>query len=280
MNRGPEFSEARENLEKVVIPYVEKSIREKTTLFFEPEHIDLMRDAFADAGVNYELTAGQRMSLLYAEHLRLSVKGEGRESITQVYDLTRPEGDKWVPLGEQYIHAEMFKATKPKDPIQPFEDQGYGTMAALSFDFDKVHKIVRFTQQAALQHGFRAKIGGHDGTEGRGGLRQAIDALRLTFLPKDVEGYDLTLLAMQSRSNTRLEKGILKQTLPLGLYKELIEIWSDKREPTDEEWLKFGSEVHEINDRFLTDNISNPVKKTSSFPPQILPELIRIIATK
>jgi len=274
----PESSEAYGRLEKVVIPIVETSVRERKPLFFGNEQVVLMRDAFAEAGVNYNLEKRERESLLSAPHLRLRAKVSSSGLVTgvEVYDRTVEGGKtKW----RDFDPTEKF-GEEPflDDDNENFADKSFGLIAALGGV--KTARLVEATYETAVKTKIGGKIGGHDGTQGRGGLQQAATILGLTFIDEGSGvDYESALSEVQIGMNQRLEKSLLKANFSTT-YKRLLGIWSKSDDPTEDEWTEIGSDVRIMNQAFRSQNIPNPSKTTPIYSPEGLTNLIRFLAKK
>src|SRR3989344_4047056 len=160
----PERKTAFATLEEVVIAKIENNLREKTPVDFTKEDISIMRSAFVEAGVNYDITDTERRRILFGTKFRAKpeLTEEGKKSARiLVYDYGAKKGERWIPV---------WDLDRPKWSV--FEEErsaGVDAMIGRKY-FSLIHWSF---DEAHFEQKYPGKIGENEGTEGRGLLQAA-----------------------------------------------------------------------------------------------------------
>lgn len=250
LNAMSETSTHRD-LEAVLLPKIETSIREREPIALTGQDVLVLSSALIEAGVNLEIEDREvRESLFEGKELRAKAKldEEGDVAGVRIYDRRLPEGERWIDFNpEQEYPAPMFKGEKGD-----MEDRGFGILATLGHK--RFGDLVKWCYEEAQQEDYHGKIGGHEGTEGRGLQQAAADILAISTLNPEHEGFRENLEKLVGRLNRRLWKGYRKT---LGKV-----------------------EKEEVGRKFIAKGYEEPVVTLASFPPRALPEVFRFLVQR
>ncbi len=166
-----------------------------------------------------------------------------------VYDRSKPEGERWIPLPDTGVEASFCQ-----DESAEFEDRTFGVFSLLGEKRFKA--LVEFANQKGQELNLPALLDKEgkpqENTRGRGILQTAADLLALAAV--DFEGEDASEEAQKNvdRINSRMLKWLRRE------YKN-----------------KQGK-LEKVNSDF--EGIPEPKGTTSSFPPHLLGELLGLLA--
>lgn len=235
---------ARERLEEVTLPKIEAAIKNKTPIEFDKGDVELLKASFEDTGVDYDIGKAERASLVGAPMLRVKVAltEDGEMGGILVYDYDKPKGQRWTDLSE-------FDESKFED-VKFGDDRSLGLYALLGPK--KFEELAKWSYKTADDANYPGKIGGHEGTEGRGLQQAAADLLAISQVDTEIPGYNHLLEILTQKLNKRLWKG----------FRKTLE--------EDEKPL--------IDRAFVKEGYGEPTKTLASFPPQSLPPLVRHLA--
>lgn len=227
-----------------LVSKIEASVGNREPLEFDGNDAGVLRESLKSAGVELDLGDKERDRLLTAPMFRAKVEldEEGSVSGVLVFDYSKPKGERWAKIDD-------FDAAK----LEGFEEErSLGVHAAIREE--NFRGLVTWAYTKAKEENYPGKIGGKEGTEGRGLQQAAADLLAISVLDPDSENFTAELREATSRLNRRLWRGFRK---------------------TLEE-----KERASVDRKFREAEVEEPVKTLASFPPSALPQLLRFLAQK
>jgi len=257
---------AIEGLEISFLPKIELFIKDRSPIELERQDIDILKSALLEAGLNLDLREAEaRESLIKGTQLRVKPQlADGEPVATLIYDRSAPEGQEWKEFDEDQLPPlEFFKAINPDTGQEEIEDRSYGVMRILS--------PLRFEELLAMCYEWAAEkefpgrikvkkevegkkiVEKPEETRGRGLQQAAADILAIATLDSESPSFDGDLKELLDRLNKRFYKGLRKSA-------------------SGEE------QKAAIDAKFSQKGFEKPSKLTASFPPNVLPKLIRFLA--
>lgn len=215
---------------------IQEAIKEQKPIEIGKEDVLALRIGLREAGVNLEVGESEEEKLFSQKQTKFRARAvvdeTGKAIGVEVYDRKLPEGERWVSSENFDFGGAGAEG-----------DRTIGVFAMLGKD--KFEGLVTWCYEEAVRRGFRRKIGGHEGTEGRGLQQTATDILAIALLDPKTEDFEDRLNGRLSWINRRLWKGLRR----------------------------------ELDQKFLDKGIEEPTTKTASFATEALPDLIRFLAT-
>lgn len=242
-----------------LVSHFEKAVEAKEPLELAVSDVGLLRDCLRVAGVNLEVGTEEKRRLLGKKEkegepepkvtqfrARVSLGKGGEVDGVEIYDRTRTQGERWIKI-EEVDTSKLLEKT----------DRLAGVFAVLGEERFKalVSWCYKKTKTTSFDDRIKDKNTGlpQEKTRGRGLLQTAADILALAVLDQESGSFDEDLKTILSRINQRLWKGLDK---------------------------KYPDEKSAIDERFLAKGYNKPKSTTSSFDPELLPELIYFLTGK
>ncbi|GEM_PF-6107164 len=248
----PERSTAVENLEKVFLSKVERASANGDPLEITKEDARVIRQALIESGANFELRGVERESLVSASQFRsrVSLDEEGNVTGVQVYDRSAPKGERWKDFSVDTLIDDSFFSDEEDGQVQ-MVDRTLGVMAVLGKQ--RFINFVVWSYQEAVEKEYEGKIGGKEGTEGRGIMQVAGKLLAIASLDPEVEGYNEKLRELNMDINKAWWKGLRKTR---------------------------KDQIVDIDKKFAEAGVPVPATTTASLPPSSLSEIFRRLVSR
>ena len=225
-----------------VVSKVEMAVRNKEPLAFNPDDALILKSSFEESGIRFYTSKEATLRLMRASMLRVKVVLEdtGQVSGVTIYDYEKPEGQRWTKLQE--FNPANFVSEKFGD------DKSVALYEMLGAE--RFGDLTKWCYQQATAADYPGKIGGFEGTEGRGLLQAAADLLAIAH----EQGEEVPTKIFTERLNRRLWKG----------FKKTLE----------------AEDAQKVGTKFREAEVEEPSKTLASFPPDALPKLIRFLAQR
>jgi hypothetical protein len=230
-----------DQLQKITLPKIEASVRDRTPIALDTQDVMFISQAFCEAGVDVDLEGKgkEKKKLFEGERVRLKIDPTSGDAL--VYDRRLEKGERWVSLQEVDLGELLAEG-----------DRTVGICAMLGVQ--RTIELVGWCYENAKDRSGR--IGGYEGTQGRGLQQVAADLLAIATLDPVDPDFETGLGDFTGRINQGLWKG----------HRRANKANRDVVEPMD--------------DRFRSAGVVEPTKKSASAPPIALPGLIMFLAGK
>jgi hypothetical protein len=271
---------------------IENVISEKRPWIISSEDMKFLNESFSESGVDLDVISNPEIAYSWlAPQFRTKVEVDEDDNPVgvMIYDRRKPEGEKWAPLTSD-VEPDAFKELSQKINQSKFQDRTFAVLKILGME--KFKKLVIWSYQKGKEMGLprlvqkdeqtgEKKI--REQTQGRGIMQTAADIVTLAVLNTLLDIEDNTADEYKQKEGENSWKHLAYRRFSRQDYSEKL-VWLQERINLRmyKWWLKKANsetERTEITNKFNSVCPELPTKTTTSFPPELLPELISLLSS-